>query len=124
VLPKGGNCYILTPQRILQQQYEDSFQGMDGISIASFYGKGNYPCNEKNATCDIGSLVQPECKSCPFKAAKYAAKVAKNTVLNYKLALLMFGFGTSLRRRNLIIFDEAHQLESKLIEFDALKITE
>jgi ATP-dependent DNA helicase DinG len=124
ILPKGGNSYILTPQRILQKQYENDFLPMKDISIASFYGKGNYPCNEKNATCDIGGLVNPECKRCPFKIAKQAAKAAKNTVLNYKLALLMFGFGTSLKRRNLIVFDEAHTLESQLIEFDALKITE
>ncbi len=124
VLPKGGNSYILTPQRILQQQYEDSFLDIDGVSIASFYGKGNYTCQSKNSTCDIGELVKPECTSCPFKAAKARAKAARNTVLNYKLALLLFGFGTSLKRRSLIVFDEAHTLESHLIEFDALKVTE
>jgi len=123
-LPKGGNSYILTPQRILQQQYEDSFLDIPGVSIASFYGKGNYTCHEKNATCDIGELVSPECSNCPFKAAKARAKAARNTVLNYKLALLLFGFGTSLKRRSLIVFDEAHTLESHLIEFDALKVTE
>src|SRR5271157_4082882 len=40
--PKGGSSYILTPQRILQAQYEQSFIGIPNFSISSFYGKGNY----------------------------------------------------------------------------------
>lgn len=119
-----GNSYILTPQRILQSQYEESFGGMSKINIASFYGKSNYTCSPKNTNCDIGGLVRPKCPSCPFEIAKKIAKAASNTVLNYKLALILFGFGTSLKPRPLIIFDECHTLENHLIEFDALKITE
>lgn len=124
IRPKGGSSYILTPQRILQAQYENSFLGIDGISIASFYGKGNYTCREHNTTCDIGSVLTTKCANCPFVAAKTIARNARNTVLNYKLGLLLFGFNTSFKKRELLVFDEAHTIENHLIEFDALKINE
>ena len=85
----NGSSYILTPQRILQEQYERSF---DASLIASLYGKGNYSCRSKNTTCDIGSLVKPRCDSCPFSIAMGKAKTAPNTVFNYKLALLLYAF--------------------------------
>lgn len=124
IRPKGGSSYILTPQRILQAQYENSFIDVPGISISSFYGKGNYECREHNTTCDIGSMVGFKCSSCPFVVAKMKAKNARNTVLNYKLALLLFEFNSTFKRRELIVFDEAHTMENHLIEFDALKVTE
>lgn len=124
IRPQGGSSYILTPQRILQAQYENSFSEIPGISIASFYGKGNYTCQPHNTTCDIGSVLNSKCTNCPFVTARIIAKQSRNTVLNYKLALLLFEFGTSFKKRELVVFDEAHTLENHLIEFDALKVTE
>lgn len=121
--PVGGSSYILTPQRILQAQYENSFCE-SGISIASFYGKSNYTCATHNTTCDIGSVLNTKCHDCPFVQAKTLARTSRNTVLNYKLALLLFDFNPSFKSRELIVCDEAHQLENHLVEFDALKITE
>ena len=121
----GGKSYILTPQRILQAQYEQSFEGNEKVDLCSFYGKSNYECQSKNTTCDVGSIVKPECPSCPFKIAKRRAVSARNTVLNYKLALLQFAYGQkSFGKRSLIVMDECHTLENHLIEFDALKITD
>ncbi len=121
----GGKSYILTPQRILQAQYEQSFEGNTKVDLFSFYGKNNYECLSKNTTCNVGSVVKPECSGCPFKTAKKRATMARNTVLNYKLALLQFAYGQkSFGKRSLIVMDECHTLENHLIEFDALKITD
>lgn len=122
--PSGGSSYILTPQRILQAQYEQSFVSIPDISISSFYGKGNYQCHTHNTTCDIGSVLNTKCTNCPFVQAKILAKQARNTVLNYKLALMLFDFNPTFKRRELIVCDEAHTFESHLVDFDALKITE
>lgn len=120
-----GKSYILTPQRILQAQYEESFGGVNAVNLASFYGKSNYTCHEKNTTCDVGSIVKPQCDSCPFVVAKRRAASATNTVLNYKLALLQFAYGMkTFKKRELIVMDECHTLENHLIDFDALKITD
>lgn len=121
----AGKSYILTPQRILQAQYEESFADNSKVDLFSFYGKSNYTCQAKNTTCDVGSVVAPECSQCPFKIAKKRAIRSKNLVLNYKLALLQFAYGQkSFAKRSLIVMDECHTLENHLIDFDALKITD
>ncbi len=115
------SSYIMTPQRILQKQYEDSFTD-ENIKIASLYGKSNYKC-VKGTNCLIGGLLKPSCKTCPHKNAKNRALDSKHTVLNYRLALTLFAFTDIFPPRDLIIFDEGHTLESQLVEFDAHSIT-
>lgn len=117
-----GNAFVLTPQRILQQQYEKSF--VDG-SLASLYGKSNYTCRQRNTTCDIGSIVRPRCNSCPYTSALAKAIESPNTVFNYKLALLIFAFTAvfARRQRELMVLDECHTLEQHLCEFGAVGVS-
>ena len=121
---KNGDSFILTPQRILQQQYEQSVSDNDKIDMASFYGKGNYTCRSKNSTCEIGSIVKPRCDRCPFQAAKTRAQKAADTVLNYRLALTSFAYASTFSRRQLIVLDECHTLEQHLVDFDAFRVHE
>mgnify|MGYP001037476294 CR=1 FL=1 len=114
-----GDSFILTPQIILQKQYEDS---CSSDMLASLYGKGNYKCANRNTTCDVGSLVKPRCDNCPAAAAKSRAKIAPNVVLNYKLAMLSFVYTQTFRKRGLMILDECHNTESELTEIDAVQI--
>ena len=114
------HSYILTPQRILQKQYEESFSK---DMLASLYGKSNYQCNPRATTCDIGSILQPRCKSCPYNLAKITAKQTNNTVLNYSIALLAFKYTKIFDKRPLIVLDECHTAEEYLTEIDAATIT-
>ena len=116
-----GSSFILTPQRILQEQYVRTFT--DG-TLASLYGKSNYTCRDRNTTCDIGSLITPRCKNCPHQKAVKSAVSSPNTVLNYKLAMLLFGFTPMFegKRRELMVLDECHTVESHLTEFNAVTI--
>jgi Rad3-related DNA helicase len=114
------SSFIITPQRILQEQYETSFKGLD---LASLYGKSNYVCRDKGTTCDIGVSVNPKCLHCPHKAAKNKARTSQNVVLNYRLALTSFAYTETFNRRNLMVFDECHSIEDHLVGFDALEIT-
>lgn len=119
-----GDAYVLTPQRILQKQYEESFESHQ---LASLYGKTNYQCEPKSTNCDIGSSVKPMCPSCPHKEAFNKAIYSPNIVLNYKLALLMFKYISSekgIRPRKLMVFDECHTLEHHLTEFNAIQVGE
>lgn len=116
--------FILTPQKILQAQYEDAYKNSKTVKVASLYGKGNYQCVSRNTTCDIGSIMKPKCKSCPYELAKSVAKVRPHVVLNYKLALLLMGFTTVFKNpRKLMIFDECHNMEQELTDFDAVIIS-
>jgi ATP-dependent DNA helicase DinG len=118
-----GNALILTPQKILQKQYEDSF---DPDQLFSLYGKANYTCAPKETNCDIGSDLKPRCENCPHKIAYGRARTAPNTVLNYALALILMTSreDAKINKRKLIICDEAHTLEHHLTEFRALQIGE
>jgi len=120
-----GSSYILTPQRILQKQYEESFGSQN---LESVYGKANYMCHTKpGLDCDIGNDIKPQCPDCPAKAAFAAIKHTPHVVLNYKLALLyseLFpGESTEFPVKDLMVFDECHTLEDKLVDHRAVEIT-
>jgi ATP-dependent DNA helicase DinG len=113
--------FVLTPQKILQEQYEKSFARS---KVFAFYGKGNYNCAKYKSTCDIGSLVKPSCETCPYRGAKEIAKITPHVVLNYKLALLSFRYAGVFNPRPLMILDECHNTEHELCELDAIEISE
>jgi len=112
--------FIVTPQRILQEQYENSFKDIDLVSL---YGKSNYPCASKSTSCDVGYTIKPKCNSCPHQLAKNRARKSSNVVLNYSLALTSFAYTPTFTKRNLLVFDECHSIEDHLVGFDALEIT-
>lgn len=119
-----GSSYILTPQKVLQKQYEDSF---NKSLLASLYGKSNYSCSSKKTNCDIGSDIKPKCATCPHRNALLTANGSPNCVLNYTLAFLLFKYVSSektMTPRQLMVFDECHTLEGFLTEFNAVQISE
>jgi Rad3-related DNA helicase len=116
----ANTSYILTPQRILQKQYEDSFKKE---ILATLYGKSNYQCSSRNTTCDIGGVLRPPCQSCPYRTAKGKARTTKNSVLNYNIALLAFKYTTIFKPRPVIVLDECHTAEEYLTEIDAATIS-
>ena len=118
-----GSSFVLTPQRILQDQYERDFANQGKLFLTSLHGKGNYKCKPKKTSCNIGTIVKPRCPECPFADAKKAAVEASNTVLNYKLALTSFSYTITFKKRGLMIMDEAHTLEQHLVDFDSVDIT-
>lgn len=118
----GGSSTILTPQKILQKQYEDSFEEHQ---LGSMYGKANYNCKTKRTNCDIGDTIKPKCQSCPYRDNFNSAKNKPNVVLNYKIALLFSMIGVEfIQNRKLMVFDECHTLENHLTEFLAVTVSE
>jgi len=123
-LAKGlGSSFVLTPQRILKDQYEKDFKELGKKFLSSLQGKSNYKCKSKGTSCKIGSVVKPACEHCPFATAKANARNAKNTGLKYKLALTSFQYTETFEKRGLMILDEAHTLEQHLVDFDSVDIT-
>ena len=116
--PHRKNAYFLTPQRILQQQYEREFN-----NLVALYGKSNYTCQTRNTSCDIGGVLKPPCERCPYRHAKSLAMSTDNTVLNYNIALLAFKYTQIFKPRPAIILDECHTAEEYLTEIDAASIT-
>jgi len=117
-----GNSFILTPQKTLQRQYEQSF---NEEILASVYGRSNYRCEPKNTDCDTGGDAKPACDMCPAKMARETAILSPNMVLNYSIALTYFKYlRGKIPARDLIVFDECHTLESHLVEFSSIDVTE
>lgn len=117
----AGNGIVFTPQKILQKQYETTFNNQ----VAGLYGKNNYTCMLKNTSCDIGTLVKPECPDCPHAKALEKADACGNAVLSYRLGLLHALLKSRLiRKKKIFILDECHTLENHLTEFSSINISE
>lgn len=116
-----GSSFILTPQKTLQKQYEDSFT--DKI-LSSVYGRSNYVCETKETNCDVGGDIKPKCSNCPATLAREKAVKSPNMVLNYSIALTYFKYlRDKIPPRDVMIFDECHTLESHLVEFSSIDVT-
>jgi ATP-dependent DNA helicase DinG len=118
-----GNSFVLTPQRILQAQYEASFEPH---LVSALYGRSNYECHPKHTNCDVGNDIKPKCSSCPYREAHTTAMNSPNMILNYTKALFLFAQAERLKlpQRKLMIFDECHTLENHLTEFNAVTISD
>ena len=116
---KPGSSYVVTPQRILQQQYENTFKHKGTDFMVSLYGKSNYECASRNTTCDVGSLLKPKCTHCPCAAARQSFKRSSCGVTNYSLLTSPF----PLVARNTLVLDECHNIEQILCDADAVQLS-
>ena len=119
----NNGAFILTVTKKLQDQYNDFFS-----DIVSCKGKNNFKCSiDKHLTCDIGLCagdisIKHECLSqdaCPYYNQKRKAMLSKISTLNYEQFLSL---ELPLTKRDIIICDEASELEGKLVEYGTIKI--
>jgi Rad3-related DNA helicase len=113
----SGDAYLLTSQKMLQDQYEREF----GADLALVKGRDNYPCERYPGSWTPTSRGMcrrprgPVC-GCPYVRAKQAAMNAPIFCTNTAyFATLRHWHAEQLRRRRLLIIDEAHNLESQLV---------
>lgn len=126
------NSYILTSTIQLQEQYQKM-----SASLVNLKGRSNYTCavnpsfNVDNAPCNVERELIGQCKSmsrCPYYNKKQEAVTAKSMITNYMFFLYSThcGFAThfepSFVQREVVIMDEAHNLESHLISFAETKV--
>ena len=113
----SGDAYLLTSQKLLQDQYEREF----GTELALVKGRDNYVCERYPAAAvptSRGACRRPRgpACACPYARAKQAAVNAPIFCTNTAyFATLRHWHTEHLRRRKLLIVDEAHNLESQLV---------
>lgn len=140
------NSYILTVTKQLQNQYYEDFKKY-GFKLVK--GRQNFKCiHHKNLTCDKGDCVlknkscdynltssnplqklQSSCSDyfwksethCPYWIQKADAVNSKVTIANYDFGLYDFNLSHYFKKRKLLILDEAHNLENKLMSFISLE---
>jgi len=121
-LPKFG-AYTLTVTKQLQNQYSKLFDDQ-----AVLKGKVNYQCSEDEecntelAPCMVAPKLLKKCltdKCCPYYTAR--DKMLKNNfaILNYSMFLCL---PDHVKQRQVIICDEASELEDELVKYYSLNI--
>ena len=113
----SGDAYLLTSQRHLQDQYERDF----GADLALVKGRDNYLCEQYPGAAVPTSRGRcrrvrgPAC-GCPYVRAKQAALNASIFCTNTAyFVTLRHWHAEQLRKRRLLVIDEAHNLESQLV---------
>lgn len=107
------DSYILTMTKQLQEQYLDDF----GEMLVEIKGKGNYKCNYKG-NCDFCIRAEyniARCSDCNYLIAFRKAKKSKNVITNYDFMYRVGVDNQMLDPRQLLILDEAHNLERKML---------
>lgn len=124
-----GNAYFLTSQKILQNQYYNDFK------LPYVLGRNNYTClKNTNLTCEFGACFRSAknfCKDiykgtakCPYLIARSNCLNSNYSNLNYSYFLSILNVSHMLNERELIVCDEAHNLETELLKQNTIKITD
>jgi len=123
---KTAKIDIVTASKILQDQYEDEY-----VSICNLKGKENYSCQQYSCSCmqgkEFGKLNKSPCEMCPYDDARNGWIGGKISLTNFYLYLIYTIYNEKLldlRSPNVLIVDEAHELDSVISDFISIKITE
>jgi ATP-dependent DNA helicase DinG len=121
---KFFGSFILTITKSLQNQYSNLF-----FETKLIKGKSNYICDVDNgfkvdfAPCSLLPSQKQECFSenrCPYYKARNEGLISKSSVLNYSVYLNLPDF---LQKRQILIMDEAAELEDELVNQYTLSIS-
>ena len=123
---KFSRVDVITNSKILQDQYEDTFESISGLR-----GKENYECESYSCSCAQGSefnrLNKTSCESCPYSNARESYISGGVSLTNFYLYILYAIYNQKLmesRDARILIVDECHELESVISDFISIKITE
>ena len=121
----SGDAYLLTSQKVLQDQYEREF----GDQLQLVKGRDNYVCDrypDRAVPTSLGMCRRPRgpvCQ-CPYARAKAAALAGPIFCTNtWYFATLRHWHAEQLRRRRLLVVDEAHNLEAQLVNVYTVRFT-
>ena len=111
------SSYILTVTKQLQDQYLEDFTNMSLVK-----GRKNFRCRrDMSLTCDDGKCIleADPCENpktdCDYYIQKFKALNSKTVISNYHYMFLELNYVNDFTRRELMIFDEAHNLENVLM---------
>ena len=109
-----GDSYILTMTKQLQNQYLDDFDYM----LAEIKGTSNYSCNLRPTSCDDCMQLDANRgrhQDCKYKLAIEFAKEHPCVITNYDYLFFAGNYAESFMPRKLLVLDESHNLEKKIM---------
>ena len=111
------SSYILTVTKQLQEQYLSDFKDLKLVK-----GRNNFTCTRDPArTCDEGRCIleglkcEDAIRTCEYYRQKNAALNAKTVISNYHYMFLELNYVRDFKKRELLICDEAHNLENTIM---------
>lgn len=125
-ITKFSKVDIITAGKILQNQYDESYE-----SINNLKGKENYNCTQYSCSCASGKefnkLNKTTCDMCPYDEAREGYITGKISLTNFHLYLTYALYNPAIlegRESSILIVDECHMLDEVLSDFISIKITE
>ena len=133
--PEGfeKGAIFVTTQKILQDQYEKDFSK---IGMSSIKSSSNYTCAfKKFRTCGEGQAelqtVEKGTKqwnvcnfNCTYRKAKQKFLESPLSVTNFPYLLTESNYNGKIKPRQVLIIDEAHNVESELSKFIEVSVSE
>lgn len=128
----GSYSYILTTQKVLQEQYVNDFGTSKNELLKSIKSATNYTCNfYQDQSCGEsrrllnslkgqinGSNFFNSCtKNCAYVSEKKSFLNSKIGITNFSYFLAETMYAKKLEPRELLIIDECHNIESELSKF-------
>lgn len=124
----NGNAYMVTPQRILQNQ----LGVWDGLKVMK--GRGSYACGMTGDSASTGPCIQnggvreanqSVCgdDACQYFKALAEAKACRIVVHNYASLMAQSRIGRHFGPRSLIILDEGHTAVNWIRNFATIEFT-
>ena len=119
---------VLTSQKVLQDQYIRDFRHARDLRSSS-----NFTCNRSGTCGETGRIrkaVGPKmkhtvaCEGCPFRKAKDDFVEARVGVTNYSYHLSEAVYAGELPPRQLLVLDEAHNVEDEVRKWTTVEISE
>lgn len=130
-----SGSYVLTTQKVLQEQYIDDFGPPKG-ELISIKSASNYQCefHTENTCGESLRLVQNAPKGsqfwnkcmgdCRYKREKKKFLESTESITNYSYFLAETMYGGKITPRDLLILDEAHNCEAELSKFIEVVVSE
>jgi ATP-dependent DNA helicase DinG len=135
----SGGSYVLTTQKVLQEQYVNDFGPGKKNLLCSIKSSSNFSClHYKDQNCGesrrilsrmakqlAGTEFWKCCQQqCPYKLAKEAFIESPISITNFSYFLAETMYAGKLEPRDLLIVDECHNIESELGKFIEVTFSE
>ncbi len=128
----SNNAYFITTQKILQQQYVDDFAKQGMLSLKS---STNFRCKYyKGKDCSQALRELKVSKDAKFRACCGGGCVYKKAkkdfianglgITNFAYFLAETNYSQQLEPRDLLVVDEAHNIETQISNFVEVAVTE
>lgn len=131
----GRQTFILTSQKVLQDQYVEDFSA----HVADLRSSANFKCHGiKGQSCGETSRLRKAFEGnpcaaiigcnddfgCPYRAAKCRFLDASIGVTNYSYLLSETVYAGALRPRELLVLDECHRVEDEVRKWSTIETDE